>query len=130
LGPDYERARAEMVRIHVVARGIRSPWVLAALRKVPRERYVPTDLCWQAYEDRPLPIEDEQTISQPFIVAYMLEALGLRGGERVLEVGTGSGYATALLAEIGSRVHTIERLAGLACSRARASSTRACATWS
>jgi protein-L-isoaspartate(D-aspartate) O-methyltransferase len=120
LEPDYERARTEMVRSQVEARGIHSPLVLAALRHVPRERYVSAEFAGQAYEDRPLPIEDEQTISQPYIVAYMLEALGLRGGERVLEVGTGSGYATALLAEIGSRVCTIERHAGLARSaRAR-----------
>jgi protein-L-isoaspartate(D-aspartate) O-methyltransferase len=112
--PDYERLREEMVREQIAARGILSEPVLAALRRVPRERYVPPALRRHAYEDRPLPIGEGQTISQPYIVAYMLEALGLRGGERELEIGTGSGYAAALLAGIAAQVYTIERKEELA----------------
>jgi protein-L-isoaspartate(D-aspartate) O-methyltransferase len=117
---DYERLREEMVQRQIAARGIHSEQVLAALRKVRREGYVPSYLGEFAYEDSPLPIEEEQTISQPYIVAYMIDALGLRGGERVLEIGTGSGYAAAVLAEIAGHVYTIERHAGLArAARAR-----------
>lgn len=103
-----------MVRQQIAARGVRSPQVLSAMAKVRREGYVPSYLGEFAYEDTPLPIEEEQTISQPYIVAYMVEALGLRGGERVLEIGTGSGYAAAVLAEIAGEVYTIERHASLA----------------
>ncbi len=112
--PVFERLREEMVQRQVVERGIRTPALLAALRCVRRERFVPADLAEQAYEDRPLPIGEQQTISQPYIVAYMLEALGLQGTERVLEVGTGSGYSAALLAQLARRVFTIERHARLA----------------
>jgi protein-L-isoaspartate(D-aspartate) O-methyltransferase len=106
---DYERLREEMVERQIAARGVRSSRVLAALRKVRREGYVPSYLGEFAYADTPLPIEEEQTISQPYIVAFMVEALGLEGGERVLEIGTGSGYAAAVLAEIAGKVYTIER---------------------
>ncbi len=102
-----------MVEQQLAARGIRDKRVLAAMAKVPRERFVPLYLGHLAYEDGPLPIGEGQTISQPYIVAYMIEALLLKGGERVLEVGTGSGYSAAVLAEIAGEVHTIERLPAL-----------------
>src|SRR5687768_1169383 len=89
-----DEARAEreaMVERQIAARGVRDPVVLAALRAVPREAFLPESLREFAYEDAPLPIDEGQTISQPYIVAYMTQALGLRGGERVLEIGTGSG---------------------------------------
>jgi protein-L-isoaspartate(D-aspartate) O-methyltransferase len=106
---DYDRLRDEMVELQIAARGVRAPVVLDAMRKVRREGYVPSYLGEFAYEDAPLPIEEEQTISQPYIVAYMVEALELEGGEKVLEIGTGSGYAAAVLAEIAGEVYTIER---------------------
>lgn len=106
--------RQQMVDEQIAARGVHSPLVLKAMRKVSRENYMPSYLRELAYEDRPLPIEEGQTISQPYIVAYMIEALGLEGGERVLEIGTGSGYAAAVLAEIASEVYTIERHSRLA----------------
>jgi protein-L-isoaspartate(D-aspartate) O-methyltransferase len=84
------------------------------MKKVRREGYVPSYLGEFAYDDTPLPIEEEQTISQPYIVAFMIEALRLQGGERVLEIGTGSGYAAAVLAEIAAQVYTIERRERLA----------------
>jgi protein-L-isoaspartate(D-aspartate) O-methyltransferase len=111
---DYERLRREMVEDQIAARGVGSPAVLAAMRKVRREGFVPEHLAELAYRDSPLPIGEHQTISQPYIVAFMIAALGLRGGERVLEVGTGSGYAAAVLAEIAGEVYTIERHAQLA----------------
>jgi protein-L-isoaspartate(D-aspartate) O-methyltransferase len=101
--------RARMVAQQIAARGVRSPRVLAAMGKVRREGYLPSYLGEFAYEDTPLPIEEEQTISQPYIVAFMIDALKLHGGERVLEIGTGSGYAAAVLAEIATEVYTIER---------------------
>jgi protein-L-isoaspartate(D-aspartate) O-methyltransferase len=106
---NYDYLREAMVKRQIVARGVRSPQVLAAMRKVRREGYVPSYLGEFAYDDTPLPIEEEQTISQPYIVAFMIEALTLQGGERVLEIGTGSGYAAAVLAEIAAQVYTIER---------------------
>lgn len=104
-----ETRREEMVRRQIAARGVRSPAVLDAMRKVRREGFVPSYLGEFAYDDAPLPIEEEQTISQPYIVALMVEALALEGNERVLEIGTGSGYAAAVLAEIAREVYTIER---------------------
>jgi len=106
---DSARLRDDMVAHQLRARGVRSPAVLRAMATVRREGYVPSYLGELAYEDAPLPIEEEQTISQPYIVGLMVEALGLEGGERVLEVGTGSGYAAAVLAEIAGEVYTIER---------------------
>jgi protein-L-isoaspartate(D-aspartate) O-methyltransferase len=103
-----------MVRDQIEARGIADRRVLAALRRVPRHLFVPDSVVAYAYADEPLPIGDGQTISQPYIVAYMTEALGLNPGARVLEIGTGSGYQTAVLAEIASAVFTIEIVAGLA----------------
>jgi protein-L-isoaspartate(D-aspartate) O-methyltransferase len=106
--------RERFVREQIEARGVRDPLVLAAMRDVPRERFVPTHLRHAAYEDRPLPIGSKQTISQPYIVAFMIEALALKGGEKVLEVGAGSGYAAAILGKIASDVFTIERIGQLA----------------
>ncbi len=110
----FAQARREMVDDHIAARGIRSPVVLDAMRAVPREAFLPPSLHEFAYDDTPLPIAEGQTISQPFIVAIMTEALNLKGGERVLEIGTGSGYAAAVLAEIAGEVYTIERHGPLA----------------
>ena len=97
-----------MVERQLVLRGIRDPRVLDAMRTVPRHEFVPEKLRASAYEDRPLPIGRGQTISQPYIVAYMAEALELRGGERVLEVGSGSGYAAAVLSLLAAEVYGIE----------------------
>ena len=106
--------RNRLVARQIEARGVRDPLVLAAMRAVPREKFVPKDRRIEAYEDTPLPIGAGQTISQPYIVAFMVEALALRGGERVLEIGAGSGYAAAVLAEIAREVFTIERIGRLA----------------
>jgi protein-L-isoaspartate(D-aspartate) O-methyltransferase len=109
-----------MVRAHIAARGIRDPAVLDAFRAVPREAFLPVELHEFAYQDSPLPIEQGQTISQPYIVALMTAALRLRPGDCVLEIGTGSGYAAAILGQIARRVYTVERhkpLADLAASR-------------
>jgi len=111
---DADRLREEMVAHQIEARGVRAPLVLAAMRKVRRENYVPAHLREFAFRDAALPIEEEQTISQPYIVALMVAALELDGGEKVLEVGTGSGYAAAVLAEIAGSVYTVERRAPLA----------------
>jgi protein-L-isoaspartate(D-aspartate) O-methyltransferase len=120
---DFSVARQRMVDRHVRARGVRDPRVLDALAGVPREAFLPPELAELAYDDRPLPIEAGQTISQPYIVALMIEALGLQPNEDVLEIGTGSGYAAAVLARVARHVYTIERhaeLADLARSRLRA----------
>ena len=106
--------RAEMVERDIVARGVRDELVLEAMRKVPRELFLPNNLREFAYEDSPLPIAGDQTISQPYIVAFMVEALMLKGGEKVLEIGAGSGYAAAVLSEIAANVYTVERLGRLA----------------
>ena len=111
---DYARERRLMADSQIRARGVRDPLVLAAMAKIPRHLFVPESLRVHAYADEPLPIGDGQTISQPYIVAYMTEALGLKGGEKVLEVGTGSGYQSAVLAEIGGLVWTIEIVETLA----------------
>ncbi len=97
-----------MVENQIIARGIKEEKVIQALRKVERHLFVPENLRAYAYDDEPLPIGEGQTISQPYIVAFMTEALALKGGERVLEIGTGSGYQTAVLAEIVGEVHTVE----------------------
>jgi protein-L-isoaspartate(D-aspartate) O-methyltransferase len=110
----FSKLRREMVEKAIVARGVRSELVLSAMRSVPREAFLPHQLREFAYTDSPLPIEEGQTISQPYIVAFMTEALALQGGERVLEIGTGSGYAAAILAEIAGDVYTIERIGQLA----------------
>ena len=106
----FERQRKDMVRRQIEARGIVDPNVLAAMEKVPRHLFVSEALRDQAYGDFPLPIGEQQTISQPFIVAEMTQALELTKDDRVLEIGTGSGYQAAVLAEIAYRVYTIERI--------------------
>ena len=112
--PDFVKLRREMTDHHVFARGVRSELVLDAMRTVPRELFLPPNLQEFAYEDSPLPIAEGQTISQPYIVALMAEALLLKGGEKILEIGTGSGYAAAVLAEIAGEVYTVERIGQLA----------------
>jgi protein-L-isoaspartate(D-aspartate) O-methyltransferase len=109
----YERQREEMVRHQIEARGIDDPMVLAAFRKVPRHLFVSEALRDQAYGDYPLPIGEQQTISQPYIVAEMTQALKLDKDDRVLEIGTGSGYQAAILSQIVYRVYTIERIRSL-----------------
>jgi protein-L-isoaspartate(D-aspartate) O-methyltransferase len=111
---DFARLRAAMVRDQLQARGIHDPAVLAAFHEVARERFVPAELQGEAYADRALPIEAEQTISQPYIVALMLEAAHLTPRDHVLEVGSGSGYAAALMAHLARSVVTVERRAELA----------------
>jgi protein-L-isoaspartate(D-aspartate) O-methyltransferase len=109
-----EARRRKMVDSQIAARAVTDSLVLAAMERVPRHLFVPPEMRAQAYEDYPLPIGDEQTISQPYIVALMTSLLELRGGERVLEIGTGSGYQAAVLAEIAGEVYSIEILASLA----------------
>lgn len=108
---DFEAAKAKL--IEQLSTQIKDKRVLAAMSRIPRELFVPPEARRQAYEDRPLPIGWEQTISQPFIIALMTEALGLTGSEKVLEVGTGSGYQTAVLAELSRQVITVERVPAL-----------------
>ncbi|RMD87921.1 MAG: protein-L-isoaspartate(D-aspartate) O-methyltransferase [Alphaproteobacteria bacterium] len=120
---DLARAREAMVATQIAGRGVRDPRVIAAMRKVPREEFVPEPHRAHAYDDSALPIGCGQTISQPYIVALMIEALGLEGGEHVLEVGSGSGYAAAVLAEIAADVIGIERQPELA-RRAQETLTR------
>ena len=112
--PDFARARAEMVEHQIARRGVRDPLVLEAMARIPREAFVLPGWEEEAYEDQPLPIAERQTISQPFIVAYMIEAAALKPGDRALEIGTGSGYAAAVMAPIAERVYTIERHPALA----------------
>jgi protein-L-isoaspartate(D-aspartate) O-methyltransferase len=109
----HDRLREEMVKNQIETRGITDPNVLAAMRKVPRHMFVNEAFADQAYDDYPLPIGDQQTISQPFIVAEMTQALALTGEDRVLELGSGSGYQAAILAQIASRVYTVERIHAL-----------------
>jgi len=115
---DFSKARQRMVDEQIASRGIKDIRVLNALNKVPRHLFVEEALQGQAYNDYPLPIGEKQTISQPFMVALMTEALELKGEERVLEIGTGSGYQAAILAELAERVYSIERIRSLA-NRAR-----------
>ena len=109
----YERLRDEMVRRQIEARGITDTKVIAAIRKIPRHLFVSEALMDQAYNDFPLPIGEQQTISQPYIVAEMTQALQLGKEDRVLEIGTGSGYQAAVLAELAFRVYSIERIHSL-----------------
>lgn len=111
---DYAIARRRMVEKQIRERGIFDPLVLEAMLQVPRHRFVEEALVSQSYSEYPLPIGDKQTISQPYIVAAMTAALALMGGEKVLEIGTGSGYQTAVLSCIASRVYTVERIPVLA----------------
>jgi len=110
---DYSQARRRMVEEQLVSRGINDPYVLRAMAKVPRHLFLENELRDQAYDDHPLPIGADQTISQPYMVALMVEALGLKGSERVLEVGTGSGYAAAILSELCAEVITFETVEDL-----------------
>lgn len=107
---DMKRSRERMVREQIEARGVRNPEVLDAMRAVPRHLFVQEALRSQAYEDHPLPLGSGQTISQPYIVALMSELVKVEQDHKVLEIGTGSGYQAAVLAEIGAEVHTIERI--------------------
>ncbi len=109
----YDRYREDMVKRQIEARGIRDTKVLEAFRKVPRHLFVSEALMDQSYNDFPLPIGESQTISQPYIVAEMTEALAISDKDRVLEIGTGSGYQAAILAEIAYKVYTVERIHSL-----------------
>ena len=111
---DFPKARVKMVEEQIISREIKDPRVIAAMKKVPRHLFVEEALQSQAYTDHPLPIGEKQTISQPYMVALMTEALQLTGKERVLEIGAGSGYQTAILAELAERVFSIERIRPLA----------------
>jgi len=104
----FEEKRRQMVQTQLMSRDIVDEEVLRAMAKVPRHEFLPPELWNRAYDDTPLPIAENQTISQPYIVAYMIQALSLKRGDKVLEVGTGSGYQTALLAEIHEEVYTVE----------------------
>ena len=110
----YRKQRMRMVDTQIRSRGIRDVRVLRAMEETPRHLFVEEALRDQAYNDNPLPIGERQTISQPYIVALMTEALALQGMEKVLEIGTGSGYQTAILAQLADRVCSIERIASLA----------------
>ena len=110
LSPDFQKVRDRMVEDQLIRRGIHDPKTLEAMRQVPRHLFVEDALQNQAYADFPLPIGRGQTISQPFIVALMTQALGLQGHESVLEIGTGSGYQAAILSLICEKVYTVERI--------------------
>ncbi len=107
---DYRLAREKMVKTQLIPRGIQDLRVLEAMGTIPRDRFVEEALVGEAYNDHPLPIGNKQTISQPHIVALMTEALALTGTEKVLEIGTGSGYQTAILAALADKVYTVERI--------------------
>jgi len=109
---DYEKARAGLIT--QISSHIQDRRVLDVMSRIPRERFIPPDFRDQAYEDKPLPIGKEQTISQPYIIALMTEELGLKGHEKLLEIGTGSGYQTAILAGLAKKVVTVERVPELA----------------
>src|SRR5579883_2459086 len=111
---DFQRAREDMVETQIARRGVRDPLVLAAMREVPRETFVAPGLRDFAYDDAPLPIGEGQMISQPYIVALMIETAAVKRGDKVLEVGAGSGYAAAALSRIAAKVYAIERRANLA----------------
>jgi protein-L-isoaspartate(D-aspartate) O-methyltransferase len=111
---DFKAMREKMVETQIKARGVKDPRVLSALLKVERHRFVPEEYLNSAYSDQPLPIGEGQTISQPYIVALMTELLELKGDEKVLEVGTGSGYQAAILGELAQEVYTIEIIESLA----------------
>lgn len=115
---DYARARQKMVEQQLATRGIRDERVLEAMREVPREAFIAARLAEFAYHDGPVPIGEEQTISQPYVVALMLEAATIAASDKVLEIGAGSGYVAALLSSMASKVHAIERHASLAAEAA------------
>jgi protein-L-isoaspartate(D-aspartate) O-methyltransferase len=110
---DFSLARERMVKNQLTPRGIKDERVLEAMGKIPRHLFIEEALAGEAYNDHPVPIGEKQTISQPYIVALMTETLELKGDENTLEIGTGSGYQTAILAELSSRVYTIERIKSL-----------------
>jgi len=110
---DFNLSRERMVKNQLVTRGIKDERVLRVMGKIPRHLFIEDALYGEAYNDHPVPIGEKQTISQPYIVALMTEALELKGDENTLEIGTGSGYQTAILAELSSRVYTIERIKSL-----------------
>lgn len=110
---DYASARERMVREQVLGRGIQDRRVVETLLKIPRHFFVPEALVGQAYADSALPIGEKQTITQPFMVAFMSQALNLKGKERVLEIGTGSGYQAAVLSSLAARVYSVERIRSL-----------------
>jgi protein-L-isoaspartate(D-aspartate) O-methyltransferase len=110
---DYHLTRERMVKTQLIPRGINDKRVLEVMGKIPRDRFTEEALRGEAYNDHPLPIGHKQTISQPYIVALMTEALVLTGKERTLEIGTGSGYQTAILAELSEKVYTVERIRSL-----------------
>lgn len=114
MSQNWEKQREQMVEMQIRARDVRSKVVLDAMKVVPRHLFVPKSVQSMAYDDRPLPIGQNQTISQPYIVAYMTEQISPKPGMKVLEIGTGSGYQAAILAQIGCRVYTIELLDELA----------------
>ena len=111
---NFEELRQQMVESQLISRGVKDKRVLDVMRNIPREMFISDDLKGCAYEDRPLPIGYGQTISQPYIVALMTESLELKGDEKVLEIGTGSGYQAAILSRLAKHVFTIERNASLA----------------
>jgi len=111
---DFPKARLKMVEEQLTSRGIKDARLIAAMQKIPRHLFVEEALQSQAYTDHPLPIGEKQTISQPYMVALMTEALLLKGKEKVLEIGTGSGYQTAILAEMSEKVFSVERIRPLA----------------
>ena len=113
MGDLFEAERNRMVEVQLKRRHIHDDRLLSAFRNVPRHEFIPAALRGQAYADEPLPIGAGQTISQPYMVALMIQSAGVNPGERVLEIGTGSGYQTALLLELGARVYSIERLQAL-----------------
>lgn len=110
----FESERREMVEFQIRGRGIRDAKVLEAMLAVPRHEFVPPEYVGAAYDDRPLPIGESETISQPYMVAAMSVAAGVERGDKALEVGTGSGYQAAVIAQLGARVYTVEKNAGLA----------------
>jgi protein-L-isoaspartate(D-aspartate) O-methyltransferase len=111
---DFQALRNQMVDRQIAGRGVRDPRVLEAMRTVPREAFVSDDLAESAYDDSPLPIGEEQTISQPYVVALMVEALEIRPEDKVLEIGAGSGYSAAILSRIAGEVYAVERHESLA----------------
>ncbi len=111
---DYKEQRRQMVKLQIRRRGVRNPRILEAMELVPRHHFVPKDYSDCAYEDNPISIGKGQTISQPYMVALMTECLGPKPGDRILEIGTGSGYQTAILAELAQEVYSIERIPELA----------------
>ena len=111
---DFNKLRAAMVMEQLIPRNISDKLILEAFRKVPRHEFIPQELRHSAYNDYPIPIGEGQTISQPYMVALMTESLGLQGTEKVLEIGTGSGYQAAILAELAREVYSVERFQSLA----------------